>query len=775
MTRIARSAWAFALALPLAACAGPDGGSGGPGDLNARIQGAITLEQFGSCPEAEQYLKTMAVEQIDLQIDGIKSGQCWGWSCAVRGGEDWGAPVDATGAGQASGGEQAPSGTADYSQTNTQEEGVDEADLVKTDGEWLYILRGTNLLIVSATPAADTHIVSTTPIAGAPTEMFLHGDTLLVFSTLWGWQQTGAEQQSGPKAWNDQLAVTVLDVSDRAAPSVLRQSVVEGTYVSSRLVDGSAHIVVRTQVTLPMADVSGLAWGGTEPGGSGGGSATDAGSVEPVADVTLPATDGGPAPVEPAKPDRTDPLTADADGPAVADPDPPAETSSTDAEWLAKVDAARAKALEAVAALTLDDLLPLTWTVDANGAKGTPERLTACTGIYHPSVANGPGILSIVTVRLDEAGAPQASAAIVGNGDTVYASMSTLYVATDIYNGWYAWYPEKQEDWQVTAIHAFDIATDPASATYVASGKVPGHVLNQFSMGEHDGRLRVATTKDLWTGGANASESSVTVLHRQGSALTVEGQVGGLGEGERLYSARFIGDKGYVVTFRQVDPLYTLDLSDPAAPKVMGELKIPGFSTYIHPFGDDHLLTVGRDTLDNGEWVQLAGVQLTIFDVSDLAAPTQAHKVVLGDAGTSSDALYEHKAFTFFAPKGLLAIPLSSWGSGGPEPGGGGVPASGEADATPFAGAVVYDVSAETGFAERGTIDHSSFLQGTDGWHAEHVSRTVIIGDSIYTVGELGMKVCALEDLAELASVDFPQTTGGGGEKPGVDPVEPAL
>ncbi|GMV42913.1 MAG: hypothetical protein AMXMBFR64_46290 [Myxococcales bacterium] len=755
MLRVGRIVWAV-LALPLTACIGLDGGNGETGDLNSRIQGAITLEQFGSCPEAETYLKTMAVEQIDLQVAGIKSGKCWGWSCAMRGGKDWGAPVNAGGATGGAAGGEAPSGSgaADYSKTNTQEEGVDEADLVKTDGEWLYVLRGTNLLIVRATPADQAQIVSTTPLPGTPVELFLEGDTVLVFSTMWAWQADGA--QTGPKAWNDQLAIIVVDASDHAAPVILRTSVVEGSYVSSRLVDGTAHIVVRTQVTLPWADVSGL---------SGGGSVTptdpDGGPVSP-ADASGPNTGGGTTPSEGTDPANTpDPGKAD-----VADPDPPIEVGSE--EWLAKVDAARDAAVAAVNALTLDDLLPLTWTLDADGTKGTPERLTACTDLYHPSVAHGPGILSIVSIPL--ADAPQTSAAIVGNGDTVYASTQTLYVASDIYNGWYAWYPEKQEDWQITVIHAFDMGS---KVTYTASGKVPGHVLNQFSMGEHDGRLRVATTKDVWTG-TDESESAVTVLRREGSALVEEGRVGGLGKGERIYSARFIGDKGYVVTFRQVDPLYTLDLSDPAAPKVMGELKIPGFSTYIHPYGDDHLLTVGRDTLDNGEWVQLAGVQLTIFDVTDLAAPTQAHKTVLGDAGTTSDALYDHKAFTFFAPKGLLAIPLSSWGSG-PSGGGGVVPGGGtgvELDplTEPFAGAVVYDVSPETGFSKRGTIDHSSFLAGTDGWRPEHVSRTVIIGEHIYTIGDLGMKVCALEGLAPVASVDFPQSAGGDTPKP-----EPAM
>ena len=153
-----------------------------------------------------------------------------------------------------------------------------------------------------------------------------------------------------------------------------------------------------------------------------------------------------------------------------------------------------------------------------------------------------------------------------------------------------------------TEIHRFD-TSDPARTTYRSSGSVPGFVLNQFALSEDRGALRVATTEEpLWMAGAQQrdAESGVSVLREEGAKLVTVGRVGGLGKGERIYAVRFLGDAGYLVTFRQVDPLYTLDLSDPRAPKAVGELKVAGYSAYLHPVGDGLLLGVGQDAYRAG-------------------------------------------------------------------------------------------------------------------------------------------------------------------------------
>jgi uncharacterized secreted protein with C-terminal beta-propeller domain len=228
---------------------------------------------------------------------------------------------------------------------------------------------------------------------------------------------------------------------------------------------------------------------------------------------------------------------------------------------------------------------------------------------------------------------------VMTSADTVYASPTSLYVATN--GGW------ERED---TSIHRFDLAGADRT-DYRASGQVPGDLLNQFSMSEYKGVLRVATTDSSRA----RSQSLVTALAPRSGRLAKIGQVGGLGEGERIYAVRFIEDRGYVVTFRQIDPLFTLDLADPAHPRVRGELKIAGYSAYLHPVGPHRLLGIGQDATPQG---RQAGTQLSLFDVADPAAPKLLSKVKLGHF-TSSQAEYDHHAFLWWEPLRLAVIPVS--------------------------------------------------------------------------------------------------------------------
>ena len=223
-------------------------------------------------------------------------------------------------------------------------------------------------------------------------------------------------------------------------------------------------------------------------------------------------------------------------------------------------------------------------------------------------------MLSVLTIDLANGLPAIDTDAVVAGGEIVYSSPTSLYVATQRWLG--AGAPAEAISDVRTQIHRFDVER-PRSTSYVATGAVEGFMLNQWSMSEHEGVLRVAsTTSPPWTqgGAAGESESFVTTLATAGDRLIEVGQVGGIGRGEQIYAVRFIGDAGYVVTFRQVDPLYTLDLSDPTEPRVAGELKIPGYSAYLHPVGDGLLLGVGQDANADGA---TTGVQMSLFDVSD--------------------------------------------------------------------------------------------------------------------------------------------------------------
>ena len=189
---------------------------------------------------------------------------------------------------------------------------------------------------------------------------------------------------------------------------------------------------------------------------------------------------------------------------------------------------------------------------------------------------------------------------------------------------------------------------------YRGSGEVSGYLLSQWSLSEYRGVLRVVSTESpAWWGAGGETESFLTTLRQQDGGLVQAGRIGGLGKGERVYSVRFAGDVGYVVTFKQIDPLFTLDLANPEKPRVLGELKIPGYSAYLHPVGEDLLLGIGQDVNEEG---RPQGTQLSLFDVSDLRKPTRLHSQPLGPGWSEAES--DHHAFLFWPKTGLVVIPF---------------------------------------------------------------------------------------------------------------------
>jgi hypothetical protein len=281
--------------------------------------------------------------------------------------------------------------------------------------------------------------------------------------------------------------------------------------------------------------------------------------------------------------------------------------------------------------------------------------------VSHPSRPAGLGVLSVLTFDVDSApdAAPQ-SIAIAADGDQVYASTDRLYVATTA-GGWtrmtllrgdLAMRPASND---VTQFHAFDISGP--GTRYLASGDVAGWVLGRWAMSENDGRLRVATTRgERWAqspGGVPNSDSAVSVLEERGDRLEVVGSVAGLGKGEQVRAVRWFGDVAVVVTFRQTDPLYTVDLRDPSQPQVVGELKIPGYSAYLHPIGDGLVLGVGQDATEEGRTL---GTQVATFDLSDLAAPHRVDVLVEKDSGSNVE--WDSRQFAYLPDQRVAIMPL---------------------------------------------------------------------------------------------------------------------
>ena len=221
----------------------------------------------------------------------------------------------------------------------------------------------------------------------------------------------------------------------------------------------------------------------------------------------------------------------------------------------------------------------------------------------------------------------------------------------------------------------------------------------------------------------------MTTLTRRDDRLARLGQVGGLGKGERIYSVRFIDDVGYVVTFRQVDPLYTVDLADPSTPRVRGELKISGYSAYLHPVGNDLLLGVGQDATEQG---RVLGTQLSLFDISDVARPRRLHQRTVAP-GASSDVEYDHHAFLWWASRNLAVMPVQY-----------------ATDQDYFAGALGFSAERSSGIGEVGSASHSA------GDYTAPIQRSFVVGGRLFTLSDLGLEENALTDLSEKAWLELP-------------------
>jgi inhibitor of cysteine peptidase len=311
--------------------------------------------------------------------------------------------------------------------------------------------------------------------------------------------------------------------------------------------------------------------------------------------------------------------------------------------------------LKTLESLTVDDYIPSYSLFDGNGALINSGRLIDVQDFIRPENAAGGTIVSVVDMDMTDPSKDFSSMGFVADIHHVYASTQAIYLISTLYQGEIGDKAPADSEIYQTRIYQLDISG--GKPAFSSEGLVNGHILNQFSLGEYNDVLRIATTTGyVWDGSAS---NHVYCLKKDSGNLNVIGRLENLAQGERLYSARFIGDRGFLVTFVEVDPLFTLDLSDPQNPSVVGELKVPGYSTYLHPIGDDYLLAIGKDTVAEDGNVLYQGLQMSIFDISDFAAPKQAASIKIGDRGTDSEVLFNHKALSFWPEKNLLALPVS--------------------------------------------------------------------------------------------------------------------
>ncbi len=614
-----------ALALAVVVLAAGAQGSTTRADSAARTQ---RLAAFGTCGQLLGYAKAHANRFVGP----------YGLGGGLGRGE---IATPATGAREA-----APVQGVDFSGTNVQEEGVDEPDLVKTDGKTLFAATQGKLNAVDVSGAKPRLLDSLKLDGGWSHELLLHGDRLLVLSRGGYWIEPLPALAARIAPYQpSQSVLSEVNVSDPTRLRLVRTLTLDGSYLAARLVGSSVRIVSTSLIPRELRF--------TQPDGS-----------------------------------------------------------STE-EQNAATKANRA----VVAASRATSWLP-SYRIKRAGRKAGPQRpLVQCRHVLRPPAFSGFGMLTVLTVDLAKGLEPVDSTAVLTDGRIVYASPESLYVATE------RWAdrpspdaPMQEPDGVTTAIHRFDISS-PATARYRGSGSVSGYLLSQWSLSEHAGVLRVVSTDSpAWWGGGGESQSYLTTLRQAGGALVQAGRIGGLGKGERVYAVRLIGDTGYVVTFRQVDPLYTLDLADPERPRVLGELKIPGYSAYLHPIGDDLLLGVGQDATAEG---RPTGTQVSVFDVSNLRRPLRLHTEHLGQGW--SEAEHDHHAFLYWPRTSLMVIPFNQQ-------------------------AVGLTVS-RRGIDRVGRVEHDKGMP---------IRRSLVVRDSVVTVSETGVKASSLATLAERGWVAFP-------------------
>jgi uncharacterized secreted protein with C-terminal beta-propeller domain len=663
------------------------------------------LVAFDSCSDLESYLKTQS-----LRTAGILE--------SLGGGFDYNPTGFASGFTGTNGG---GSGSANdvsrpHSTTNNQSAGVDEADIVQADSTHLFVLHRNQLVIIEAIGSTATdndgggqaltsgtsgsgQVVAEIDIPGNAVEMFLSGDSVLIV-TKKSQSALALAYNNVPSRPNSSPAATVLvyDVSDRTAPELTREVAVDGEYMAARRIDNQIYIIARAML-------------------------------------------GGPT------------QETDDEGVALL------------GDWLG-LDSA------GILGANLDEWLPYTYSTSYTGGVAGEQRVerASCTSTYQSGTARGDDTLGIVSFDWSNPQSDINTTTIIGDGSLVYASTDSIIVAMTNYNELTYGDPQEEDpdvaamiedelgiggdlgigggDLDVdlssgleeeeaepagptTYLHRFGLDSN-GRAEYDATGQVPGYVLNQFSMDEKNGVVRVATYLDdgwsqttnvftLRAGASNVDDDiDIAALAATSSGVDRLGVMGSLRDvapGESLHAVRFDGNIGYLVTFREVDPLWVVDLSNPSQPRIRGELMVPGFSTYVHPIEGERLLAIGMGGTWNDE------LKLSLFDVSNLDSPTALDEELAGGSGASSEALTEHRAFRYLSDRGLLAVPVVS---------------------SQTASLQLFRVTGNSvDWAAR--IDHEG----------PQVRRAYQIGDYLYSYSEAGVMATDLDTLQSPSFIDL--------------------
>lgn len=582
-------------------------------------------------------------------------------------------------------------GPSAHTDTNTQVAGVQEPDIVKTDGKQTFVLAQNQLHWVKSWPADQMAAIDQHEIQGWAQNLFLDETGRLVVLSSVGLkhnpdgslakrmpsnappEEPGGTGHPNPPSPLDRCAVgrsiryTKLTVFS-AANSRLRvvdEIYVPGTQMAARRVGQSLRLVVQSDLEMPC-------------------------------EVVYRRYDSHAPDVE-------------------------------------------ARMTAAIQAKPLKHWLPAAYRRVGNTLEALPQT---CSDFYRGNHAAELGLLSIVTVKLPAAGdttpASVQQTSLLASAQIAYADRTALYVASPMWGyrfhrGRVTSDEQTQTSRNFSFLHKFDIS-DPARASWVASGTVPGNPINSFALDAYEDKLRVATTVFEYSLQDPGLETynQLNIFETQGQVLRRIGGIDRIAKNETIKSVRFLGPKGYVVTFRNIDPLFTMDLSQPTQPRILGELKVPGFSTYLHPIGENHLLTIGVSVPDGAS--RSDGLKLSLFDVSDMAHPRETATLSLGPTHGYSEALTEHLAFNYFAERGVLAIPFIDAGS--------------KDGSMPYRNDLrLYRVNLQTGFQHLGNLsmtdvraESSDNPGNASGGFSPFVRRSIMADDFAYAISDGGIR-----------------------------------
>ena len=618
----------------------------------------------------------------------------------------------------------------DYSETNIQVEGVDEPDYVKTDGNYIYVVSGSYLYIVKALPTEDAGVVSKLSVDFTITNIFINGDRLVLFGNLYQYYN-GIEKkieisewvdedisvsQCIPPPWysNTNTMVKIYDIEDRQNPKLVNNIKVGGNFFNARMI-GDYIYLITTQNSYDIRPIF-----------------EDDHTIIPLITINgevkkIPLTD-------------------------IQCIDIPSSSYS-----LTHVISINIKDDEA-------DVVDKIFTLGNSQTMYVSKNniyLTYQTNRYDYQVFQDVIDEVVMPLLPDKYKMDILTARNFNMGDS-----NKRTVIEWILDGFYKTINEDLKNEIELEIHKrthrtmiHKISVNDGQIKYLCNGSVPGRILNQFSMDEHNGYFRVAVQIDsFWSNNDRIKQNTnVYVLDEN---LNLVGSVENIAPGENMHSARFMGNRAYLVTFEKIDPFFVIDLTNPFNPKILGELKIPGYSDYLHPFDENHIIGIGKDSdasidsdLIHSEnavyYTAILGVKIALFDVTDPENPKEVSKVTIGWRGTNTLALNDHKAFLFDKEKELLVLPINLYEK----------TENNNYGTFTFQGVYVYRLTAEDGFEIKGRITHRDNIENEEDtrcwyWNSNYdITRSLYINDALYTISNEMIKINSLEDLNEIDSI----------------------